>query len=133
MGGCARAAAILKLHVAHCAFSCGAIQNPCHVEATDLAAPQTAVCDPRLQCAMTAGTAMTAMTEAHMLATADEPGSGTPPSPAGPVDPATPLHMPPARGQPALIQGLRLARRPMPFALASQQRFGDVWQLRAPT
>jgi len=41
--------------------------------------------------------------------------------------------MPPAPGLPAIAQGLRFARRPMSFALASQRRFGDVWQLRAPT
>ena len=41
--------------------------------------------------------------------------------------------MPPAIGLPAVAQGLRFARRPLSFALASQRRFGDVWQLKAPT
>jgi cytochrome P450 family 135 len=58
---------------------------------------------------------------------------GPPPSPAGPVDDGTPSQLPPAIGLPAVLQGLRFARRPMSFALASQRRFGDVWQLKAPT
>ena len=62
-----------------------------------------------------------------------ETATGAPPSPAGPVDAGTPAHMPPALGLPATLQGLRLARRPMSFALAAQRRFGDVWQLRVPT
>jgi cytochrome P450 len=58
---------------------------------------------------------------------------GAPPSPAGPVDPGTPVRMPPRLAIPGLLQGLRFARRPMTFALGSQRRFGDVWQIRVPT
>ncbi|MGZ4192301.1 MAG: cytochrome P450 [Solirubrobacteraceae bacterium] len=56
-----------------------------------------------------------------------------PASPAGPVDPTAPVGMPPALRLPAVVQGLRFARRPMSFALASRARFGDVWQLKVPT
>jgi cytochrome P450 len=59
--------------------------------------------------------------------------AAAPPSPAGPVDASTPIRLPPAIGLPAVVQGLRFARRPMSFALASQRRFGDVWELKAPT
>jgi cytochrome P450 len=44
-----------------------------------------------------------------------------------------PIRMPPAPGVPGLLQGLRFARRPMTFALGSQRRFGDVWQISVPT
>jgi cytochrome P450 len=44
-----------------------------------------------------------------------------------------PIAMPPALPVPGPLQGLRFARRPMSFALASYRRFGDVWQLRVPT
>jgi cytochrome P450 len=49
------------------------------------------------------------------------------------VEPDTPIRMPPGLDLPAVIQGLRFAGRPMSFALGSQRRFGDVWQLQAPT
>jgi cytochrome P450 family 135 len=58
---------------------------------------------------------------------------GAPPSPAGPAEIGASVHMPPGLGLPALLQGLRFARRPMSFALGAHRRFGDVWQLKAPT
>jgi cytochrome P450 family 135 len=58
---------------------------------------------------------------------------GPPPSPAGPAESGTPISRPPGLPLPALLQGLRFARRPMSFALGAQRRFGDVWQIQVPT
>ncbi len=41
--------------------------------------------------------------------------------------------IPPGSRAPAVLQGLRFARRPMTFALDAQRRYGDVWRIRVPT
>jgi cytochrome P450 len=52
-----------------------------------------------------------------------------PPSPAGPLEDDRPIHLPPARAWPRLVQTIRFGMRPMGFNLGARRDLGDVWQV----
>ncbi len=56
--------------------------------------------------------------------------TSAPPSPAGPVDPDTSCRLPPVRSGGRLAQTIRFVANPLGTSLATQRRYGDVWQVQ---